>query len=133
MNSVYIFMLLLLIFSLYFIIPKKHEYFTQTCTPRCDTHDDDGTCGSINTASLGNINFNRVCPSDPDCVAQCLDMFTWTSDSFRGRPVVMGNLKEPNHKNYFFCTRCNECINNFYDGLSLLNTPHQQSCPAPDS
>ena len=74
-----------------------------------------------------------MCPSDPNCVAQCLDMFTWTSDSFNGRPVVMGNLKEPNHKNYFFCTRCNECINNFYDGLSLLNTPHQQTCPAPGS
>ena len=35
-------MLLLLLFSLYFIIPKKPEYFTQICTPRCDTTDDDG-------------------------------------------------------------------------------------------
>lgn len=132
MNSVYIFMLLLLLFSLYFIIPKKPEYF-QVCTPRCDNDADNGTCGTINSGSLGTINFNKVCPSDPECVSQCVNMFTWTSNSFNGQPVIMGNLKEPNHKNYFFCTRCNECINNFYDGLSLLNTSHQESCRAPVS
>ena len=125
-------MLLLLLFSLYFIIPKP-EYFTQICTPRCNNDEDNGTCGTINSGSLGTINFDKVCPSDPACVGQCVNMFTWTTNSFNGQPVVMGNLREPNHRNFIFCTRCNECINNFYDGLTLLNTPHHQACPAPGS
>ena len=129
MNSVYLFMLFLLLLSLYFIIPKNPEYF-MTCTPNCDSDADNGTCGTINFGSQRNINFNKVCPSNPKCVGKCLDMFTWTRDSFDGQPVIMGNLKDPNHKNYFFCTRCNECINNFYNGLNLLNTPHQESCRA---
>lgn len=134
MNSVYIFILILLLFSIYFIIPFKNEYFQNSNTnsnPGCYSFNTEtDNCGSINSASLGRINFNKVCPTDPNCVGQCINMFTWDTDSFNGQPVDIGTLKEPNHKNYYFCTRCNECMNNFYDSLNLLNTPHQQSCPS---
>ena len=127
MNGIYITILILLFLSLYFIIPKK-EYFNQ-CTPNCYSHNLIRDRCSANSANSAN-SVNIICPSNPSCVGQCLNMFTWTDNTSNGAPVTMGELKDENDKDIYFSSRCNECIDNFYDGMYLINTPNEQRCTA---
>jgi len=131
MNGVYIIILILLFLSLYFVLSNK-EKFTQ-CESTCyDYNTENDTCSSISIRAGINPNqFKMVCPSNPDCVGKCINMFTWTDNSDAGGiPVNIGTLKDENFKDYYFCTRCNECIDNFYSGMSLLHAPYEQSCLA---
>jgi len=130
MNGVYIIILILLFLSLYFVLSNK-EKFTQ-CKSTCYTHNTaNDTCGSISShAGINSDQFKIVCPSNPDCVGKCINMFTWTDNSDAGIPVNSGTLKDENYKDYYFSTRCNECIDNFYNGMLLLHTPHEQKCTA---
>lgn len=131
MSGVYIILIILLFLSLYFVLLNK-EKFTQ-CQPECYTHNSDSDiCSSISSrAGINPDEFKMVCPSDPSCVGKCIKMFTWTDNSSAGIPINIGNLKDENYKDYYFCTRCNECIDHFYSSMSLLNTPHGQQCTAP--
>ena len=103
------------------------------CQSTCHTQTENDICSSISShAGINPDEFKIICPSNPDCVGKCVDMFTWTdtNNSSAGIPINIGNLKDENYKDYYFCTRCNECIDNFYSGMSLLNTPHEQQCTA---
>ena len=128
MSGAYILVVVLLFLSLYFIISKK-EYFTQgQCTSNCYNLDN-GSCGSLNSrAGLNTDHLKVVCPTNQDCIGKCINMFTWTENRPAIIPVNNGELKDENYKDYYFCTRCNECIDNFYNNMTLVNTPHQETC-----
>ena len=129
MNGIYIIILILLFLSLYFVLSNKEKF---TCKSSCYTHNtENDTCSSISSrAGIDPNQFKMVCPSNPDCVGKCINMFTWTDNSDAGIPVNSGTLKDENYKDYYFSTRCNECIDNFYNGMLLLHTPHEQKCTA---
>lgn len=127
MSGAYILVVVLLFLSLYFVISKK-EYFTQAqCNSNCYNLDN-GNCGSLRSAGEKPDNLKIVCPTNPDCIGKCINMFTWTKNSSAGILVNNGELKDENYKDYYFCTRCNECIDNFYNNMTLVNTPHQKTC-----
>ena len=54
-------------------------------------------------------------------------MFALDNDSSVVSQLI-GQLKDENYKDFYFCTRCNECIDNFYNNLTLVNTPHKETC-----
>ena len=128
MSGAYILVVVLLFFSLYFVISKK-EYFIQSqCQSNCYNLDNE-KCGELRSgAGLKTDHFKVVCPTNPDCIGKCVNMFTWTDNSSAGIPVNNGQLKDENYKDFYFCTRCNECIDNFYNNLTLVNTPHKETC-----
>ena len=97
--------------------------------------DDDENCNKITVTNSGGskteLSIHNVCPSDPKCVAMCIDDHTWinpeTSDAsnnfyknIQDEANVHSALKSPDSKHLVTSSRCMECIKNFYPIASLI-------------
>ena len=111
------------------------EWDNTKCKDATSDDDDDANCNKITvTNSVGSkteLSIHNVCPSDPKCVAMCIDDHTWinpeTSNASNKYNNIMGNdandnaaLKSNDSKHLVTSSRCMECIKNFYPITTLI-------------
>tara|TARA_B110001469_G_scaffold127723_1_gene150048 strand:+ start:2460 stop:3095 length:636 start_codon:yes stop_codon:yes gene_type:complete len=95
----------------------------------------DSNCNKItikkSDKSIEEKSINTVCPTDPKCVATCIDDHTWINDETQSNIFTnklenydgdMNNstLKSPDDAHLITSSRCMECIKNFFPVVSLI-------------
>ena len=89
---------------------------------------EDSNCNKITIKTVGNIeekSINTVCPTDPKCVATCIDDHTWIKNdtpfiNTGAQDMTNATLKSENSAHLITSSRCMECIKNFFPIISLI-------------
>lgn len=101
--------------------PSNHPFENDECSI---ANQDIGNLNiHINNPSL-NINTGRrihvVNPNNPCCLRTCINDFTDVDDPEGGLRQEFKQQGGNQNLHYFFASKCNECVRNFYPVVTLL-------------
>lgn len=70
-------------------------------------------------------NLTNVCPTDPKCLALCINEHTWTAENIKNVDYTdtdelpeIGKIKK--NINRYFTNNCDKCIDNFSSSVDLI-------------
>ncbi len=72
--------------------------------------------------NVPNCYYDKVVdPNNSQCVDFCVKTYTWADgkEDNTGQSIQKQFINSKKHS--YFASKCNECIDNFYDRLNLLN------------
>jgi hypothetical protein len=129
-----IFILLIVFIFLAFLLNiNKNETFSNVQL-KCGLHDNSGSTGSlVDVLSNGDssdvntqLQLKTVDPALPECVGICINQHTYTTDNTKNIivsiPNLLGKIKDNQSNENIISTKCGECINNFYQGLTHMKS-----------
>ena len=109
---------------------KKENFSSQICNnftcknDNCSITKESQICHDSNTDinNIPNCYYNKVVnPNDLKCIDFCVKTYTWKD----GEEDITGNKLSKkfieSKKNDYFASKCNECIENHYDRIRILD------------
>jgi hypothetical protein len=143
MYKIYIVLfIIILILLLGNMFITREGFFSQTTSvsnirfDNCvfDEEKKDDDCNKGITANGHEFKIHNVCPLNPKCLGVCVNDFTWTEENIAElskkynidtSSFKLGELKNEDDlklKAIFQSSRCMECVKNFYQGISLMQS-----------
>ena len=143
MYKIYIVLIIIILILLLGNIFITREGFFSTTTSASnirvddcvfDETEKDDDCNKGITSNGHEFKIHNVCPLNPKCLGICVNDFTWTEENIAElsnkfnidtSSFKVGELKNKDDlklQAIFQSSRCMECVKNFYQGISLMQS-----------
>lgn len=131
MNNFLFLILVLILFCYVFKKNYREDFNENICNgfscknDNCSITNESKYCNdrAIFFNNTPNCYFNKVVdPNNVKCVDFCVKTYTWKPSSIdnTGQDISTNFINEKKHQ--YFSSKCNECIDNHYDRIMLLNS-----------